>query len=141
MDFIRYAEASASLVNTSLDSRDALVEHLTGRAWLQPQCTDRDVATLRRFQRELRSVFEASGELEAGAVITGLNALMEKYPITPMISDHDDHLHLHVATRSASVRNARIWSHGPWYASASSRITASPSSADSPLRSWAGSTT
>jgi hypothetical protein len=108
VDFIRYAEASASLVNTSLESRDALVDHLTGRAWLQPQCTDRDASTLRRFQRELRPVFEASGEQEAGAVITGLNDLMEKYPITPMISDHDDHLHLHVATRSASVSELLI---------------------------------
>ncbi|HEX6149334.1 CGNR zinc finger domain-containing protein [Nocardioides sp.] len=108
MDFIRYAEASASLVNTALADRDDLATHLAGRAWLQPQCTDRDVASLRRFQRELRPVFEASGVHDAGVVITALNALMEKYPITPMISDHDDNLHMHVATRSASVSELLI---------------------------------
>ncbi|MGH3347851.1 MAG: CGNR zinc finger domain-containing protein, partial [Nocardioides sp.] len=73
------------------------------------QCTDRDAAALRRFQRELRPVFEASDVEEADVVITGLNELMEKYPITPMISDHDpSDLHLHVATRSASVSELLI---------------------------------
>ena len=34
---------------------------------------------------------------------------MEKYPITPMISDHDpDDLHLHVATRAATVSELLI---------------------------------
>jgi predicted RNA-binding Zn ribbon-like protein len=109
MDFIRYAEASASLVNSALADRDDLVAHLAARQWLQPQCTDRDAAALRRFQRELRPVFDASETKDAAAVITGLNELMEKYPITPMISDHDpSHLHLHVATRSASVSELLI---------------------------------
>ncbi len=109
MDFIRYAEASASLVNTAIGDRDDLVAYLAGRQWLQPQCTDRDVGAVRRFQRELRPVFDASEGEDAAAVITGLNELMEKYPITPMISDHDpSDLHLHVATRSASVSELLI---------------------------------
>jgi predicted RNA-binding Zn ribbon-like protein len=109
VDFIRYAEASASLVNTTLADRGELAAQLDGREWLQPQCTDRDAAALRRFQRELRPVFEASDVEDAAAVVTGLNALMEKYPITPMISDHDpSDLHLHVATRSASVSELLI---------------------------------
>ena len=109
MDFIRYAEASASLVNTAIGGRDDLVAHLAGRQWLQPQCTDRDAGAVRRFQRELRPVFDASEVEDAAAVITGLNELMEKYPITPMISDHDpSDLHLHVATRSASVSELLI---------------------------------
>jgi hypothetical protein len=104
MDFIRYAEASAELVNAELTDRDALVDHLPGRVWLHEQCTDRDAQVLRRFQRELRPVFEASGSEDVDRVIRGLNELMEKYPITPMISDHDpDDLHLHVATRAATV--------------------------------------
>ena len=109
MDFIRYAEASASLLNTELAGRDDLVAHLPGRQWLHPQCTDRDAAALRRFQKELRPVFEASEAENVPVVITGLNALMEKHPITPMISDHDPaDLHLHVATRSATVSELLI---------------------------------
>jgi hypothetical protein len=109
VDFIRYAEASASLLNTELAGRDDLVAHLPGRQWLHPQCTDRDAAALRRFQKELRPVFEASEAENVPVVITGLNALMEKHPITPMISDHDPaDLHLHVATRSATVSELLI---------------------------------
>jgi predicted RNA-binding Zn ribbon-like protein len=109
VDFIRYAEASASLLNTELAGRDDLVAHLPGRQWLHPQCTDRDAAALRRFQKELRPVFEASEAENVAVVITGLNALMEKHPITPMISDHDPaDLHLHVATRSATVSELLI---------------------------------
>jgi hypothetical protein len=109
MDFIRYAEASANLLNASLPDRDAVVAHLPGRQWLHPSCTDRDASVLRRFQRELRPVFEASGTGDVAGVIGGLNELMEKYPITPMISDHDaNRLHLHVATRSASVSELLI---------------------------------
>lgn len=104
MDFIRYAEASASLLNAELPDRDALVDHLARRQWLHESCTDRDAGVLRRFQRELRPVFEASDARNVAGVIAGLNELMEKYPITPMISDHDpDDLHLHVASRAASV--------------------------------------
>ena len=64
---------------------------------------------LRRFQRELRPVFEASDTDDVRGVIDGLNGLMEKYPITPMISDHDpSDLHLHVATRDATVSELLI---------------------------------
>lgn len=109
MDFVRYADASASLVNAALADRDGLVALLVSREWLQEQATDRDAFVLRRFQRELRPVFEASDAGDIDAVIEGLNVLMEKYPITPMISAHDpDDLHLHVATRSASVSELLI---------------------------------
>ena len=59
MDFLRYAESSAALLNAELPDLDALVGFLENRAWLQPQVNDRDVVVLRRFQRELRPVFEA----------------------------------------------------------------------------------
>ena len=109
MDFVRYAERAAALVNAPLTDREALVAHLADRAWLHPSCSDRDATVLRRFQRELRPVFEASDAEVTGGVISGLNDLMEKHPITPMISNHDpDNLHLHVATRSASVSELLI---------------------------------
>lgn len=104
MDFIRYAEASASLLNTELPDVDALLAHLPTREWLHPTVTDRDVAALRSFQDELRPVFEASDRGEVRSVVTRLNDLLIKHPVTPMISDHDpDHLHMHVANRAASV--------------------------------------
>jgi hypothetical protein len=109
MDFVRYAERAAALVNASLADRGELVDHLADRAWLHQSCSDRDATVLRKFQRELRPVFEASDIELAGGVISGLNDLMEKHPITPMISDHDpNNLHLHVATRSASVSELLI---------------------------------
>ena len=109
MDFVRYAERAAALVNASLADRGELVDHLADRAWLHESCSDRDATVLRKFQRELRPVFEASDIELTGGVISGLNDLMEKHPITPMISDHDpNNLHLHVATRSASVSELLI---------------------------------
>ena len=104
MDFIRYAESGAALVNADVFDVPALTRYLEGREWLHGQCSEKDVAALRRFQKELRPVFEASGEGDVPTVIGGLNALMERHPVTPMISDHDpDNLHMHVANRAASV--------------------------------------
>ena len=109
MDFIRYAERSAGLLNTELVDVDALVGHLEGRDWLHAQCTERDCQLLRRFQRELRPVFEASSADDRAGVISGLNELMVRHPITPRISDHDPgDLHLHVATKVASVADLLI---------------------------------
>lgn len=109
MDFLRYAESAASLVNAGLADLDALVDHLATRAWLCDQCTEADVEDLRSFQEELRPVFEASDDGRTSAVVGGLNELMAQHPITPMISDHDPaDLHLHVATRAASVAELLI---------------------------------
>ena len=104
MDFVGYAEGSARLLNAELTGPDALVAMLPGREWLHPQVTERDVTTLRRFQRELRPVFDAAEAGDVQATIDLLNDAMVRHPITPRISDHDpDDLHLHVATKSASV--------------------------------------
>ncbi|MET1060096.1 MAG: CGNR zinc finger domain-containing protein [Nocardioides sp.] len=109
MDFIRYAESGAALVNADVFDVPALTRYLEDREWLQEQCTEKDPTTLRRFQKELRPVFEASGAGDVPSVIRGLNALMERHPVTPMISDHDlTDLHLHVANRSASVSELLI---------------------------------
>ncbi len=109
VDFVRYAEASAALVNTELADLTALRAHLAGREWLVAQCRDRDVVTLRRFQGALRRVYEASDAGEVQGVIAELNDLMEQHPITPRISDHDpDDLHLHVAIKAASVATLLI---------------------------------
>ncbi len=109
MDFVRYAEASARLLNAELTTPADLVAILPGREWLHPQVTDRDVTTLRRFQKELRPVFSAADAGDTRATIDGLNDAMVRHPVTPRISDHDpDDLHLHVATKSASVAELLI---------------------------------
>lgn len=104
MDFIAYAESAAGLLNAELADLDDLNELLAGRAWLRRQTTEKDVTHLRRFVTDLRPVFVASGEGDVQAVVTGLNELLDRHPVTPMISDHDlGNLHLHVANRAASV--------------------------------------
>jgi predicted RNA-binding Zn ribbon-like protein len=109
VDFIRYAESGASLLNADLPDVDGLVEYLDGREWLQPQCTDRDSAQLRKFQKELRPVFEASDADDTTGVVGRLNDLLERHPGTPMISAHDPgNLHMHVANRAASVAELLI---------------------------------
>lgn len=111
MDFVRYAEASAALVNAEPGDVEALRAHLAGqgRDWLVGQCTDDDVTALHRFLAALHEVFEAGSADDVSAVIDRLNSLMEQHPISPRISDHDpDNLHLHVATRAASVADLLI---------------------------------
>ena len=104
MDFIRYAERAASLVNADLADESALREHLADRSWLHRSVAPGDVASLQAFQADLRPVFEASDVDDVPLVVSQLNDLLAAHPVTPMISDHDpDNLHMHVANRAASV--------------------------------------
>ena len=80
MDFVRYADSSAHLVNAVLPDAAAVRALLKTRAWLHDQCTDRDAMVLRKFQRELCPVFEASGAGEVAAVTARLNALLLAAP-------------------------------------------------------------
>jgi len=103
VDFVRYAERSAVLLNTDLPDVEALQEHLAGREWLAEQALDRDAMLLRKFQRELRPVYEASADGDGTTVVDLLNELMVRHPITPRISDHAGDLHIHAASKSQSV--------------------------------------
>lgn len=109
MDFIRYAERSAHLVNAELDDAAALKDALADRAWLHDQVADRDATALRRFQRELRPVYEASDRGEEHEVVGLLNGLLAKHPVTPYIAGHGPedgeppNWHMHVADRQSSV--------------------------------------
>ena len=54
-------------------------------------------------------MFEASDVGDTRLVIDSINELMERHPITPMVSDHDGkNLHLHVASRADSVADLLI---------------------------------
>ena len=109
VDFVRYAESSAALLNADLTDREAVAAHLAHRAWLRSQVTDRDAAMLRRFCKDLRPAFEASDAGDGQAVVDVLNALIERHPITPRIADHNpQHLHIHVANKAASVADLVI---------------------------------
>jgi len=109
VDFIRYAESAAALLNTELPDVDALLAHISRREWLHATVIERDVASLRGFQLALRPVFEASDRGDVRAVVSTLNDLLVEHPVTPMISDHDPRdLHMHVANRAASVSELLI---------------------------------
>ena len=104
MDFIRYAEAAAALLNADLAEVDGLAAHLADRPRLQERATDRDCMLLRKLQRELRPVFDAGEAGDVAAVVDGLNGLLARHPLTPQVSGHDGNaLHLHVGTGEASV--------------------------------------
>jgi predicted RNA-binding Zn ribbon-like protein len=108
MDFVRYAERSAGLVNTPLEDADAVVGFLDQRVWLHEQVVERDATALRRFQRELRPVFEASSVGDQQRVVDQLNTLLAKHPVTPHIAGHGGEpghpsWHMHVADRQSSV--------------------------------------
>jgi predicted RNA-binding Zn ribbon-like protein len=104
VDFVGYADRSATLVNAALHDRADLEELLEDRTWLLPGVADRDLSTLRRLQRELRPVFEASARGDEQEVVARLNALFARHPVTPYIAGHDaQSWHLHVADRASSV--------------------------------------
>ncbi|MGH3498535.1 MAG: CGNR zinc finger domain-containing protein [Nocardioidaceae bacterium] len=109
MDFVRYAERAAELVNGSLADADEARGFLVSRRWLVPQVVDKDAATLRRFQRDLRPLFEAATREDETEVVSRLNELLAKHPITPYIAGHSsESWHLHVSNRSSSVAQLLI---------------------------------
>ena len=108
MDFVRYAERAAELVNADPGSTEELLALLKDRAWLHGSVTDRDPAALHRFVRRLRPVFEASSSGDEQDVVDRLNALLATHPVTPYIAEHggsgrDAGWHMHVADRRSSV--------------------------------------
>jgi predicted RNA-binding Zn ribbon-like protein len=104
MDFVRYAERSADLVNADIDDAGALMRFVGERTWLHEHVLERDATALRRFQRELRPVFEASSARDESEVVGLLNGLLAKHPVTPCIASHEPgKWHIHVADRTSSV--------------------------------------
>lgn len=104
MDFVRYADLAAGLVNADLESYAGLEAWLADRQWLQRRVEERDLAPLRRLRRELRPIFESSDAGSEHAVVDQVNALLMKHPVRPYIAGRDaDSWHLHVAERGSSV--------------------------------------
>jgi predicted RNA-binding Zn ribbon-like protein len=104
VDFVRYADLAAALVNARLEDRADLISYLDTREWLHDRVEDRDVAPLKRLRRDLRAVFEASAAGDEGTVVELVNALLARHPVSPYIAGHDSQTwHLHVAERGSSV--------------------------------------
>jgi predicted RNA-binding Zn ribbon-like protein len=104
VDFVRYADLAANLVNAPLESSADLAQYLSARQWLLRRLDERDLAPLKRLQRELRPVFVAASSGDAEEVVTRVNHLLSKYPVSPHIAGHDSQSwHLHVAERGSSV--------------------------------------
>ena len=114
MDFVRYAERAAGLVNADLDDVEQLIRFLEERQWLHRSVVDKDAGALRKFVKELRPVFEASNAGDERAVVASLNALLAKHPVTPYIAGHDStgpvgtRWHMHVADQQSSVSELLI---------------------------------
>ncbi|NYG60048.1 putative RNA-binding Zn ribbon-like protein [Nocardioides daedukensis] len=109
MDVVGYAEAAAGLLNADLADADALIDFLEGREWLHRQIVDKDIPALRKFQTQLRPVFEAAENDDPQGTVNGLNALMERHPITPRIFEHaPGKLQLHVANKASTVSDLII---------------------------------
>ncbi|MEP6665592.1 MAG: CGNR zinc finger domain-containing protein [Nocardioidaceae bacterium] len=104
MDFVRYADLAASLVNERLDTYDDLSTHLKKRQWLLPRLEERDLGPIKRLRRELRPIFVASDAGDEKEVVSLVNALLARYPVSPHIAGHDsESWHLHVAERGSTV--------------------------------------
>lgn len=104
MDFVRYADLAAGLVNAPMESRADLVAYLSSREWLQERAEERDLAPLKRLRRDVRAVFEASDAGDEEAVVELVNALLSRHAVSPYIAGHDSQTwHLHVAERGSSV--------------------------------------
>jgi predicted RNA-binding Zn ribbon-like protein len=104
VDFVRYADLAAEVVNAPLETKDDLSALLEKRPGLKPRAEERDLAPIRRLRRELRAIFEASATGEEDQVVELINALLTKHPVSPFVAGHDSQTwHLHVAERGSSV--------------------------------------
>lgn len=92
------------LLNADVSDAGRVRDFVSERSWLVEQVTDRDANVLKRLQRGLRPVFEASNAGDGATVVSRLNELLAKHPVSPYIAGHDSQSwHLHVSDRQSSV--------------------------------------
>lgn len=113
MDFEAYASYAVDLASTEpserhpddpLTSVDGLRSFLATRPWMVERAHQADLAPLSVLRGELRQVFTAAADGDSAATVRRLNDLLERHPVTPSISGHDDtDWHLHVADTSGPV--------------------------------------
>jgi predicted RNA-binding Zn ribbon-like protein len=113
VDFEAYANYAVDLVSTApcerypddpLTDLDGLRAFLAPRDWMVSRVRRADLAPLAELRSELRAVFDAAAGGDSPTMVARLNALLERHPVTPSISGHDDaDWHLHVAETSGPV--------------------------------------
>lgn len=104
MDFDAYAATAVRLVNTALTDADDLRGLFPPGSWQRGELAARDLPAFRRGQRRLREIFALGVAGRDAEVVTGLNELLDNYPVRPRISGHDaTDWHMHVTGRGASV--------------------------------------
>jgi len=92
------------LLNADLSSVGRLEQHLSSRPWLVERIHAGDPAALRRFQRHLAAIADASAAGDGAEAVALLNRLLARHAIHPRISGHDAGTwHLHVSDTDASV--------------------------------------
>jgi predicted RNA-binding Zn ribbon-like protein len=104
VEFASYAEGAIDLVNAQLDSLEDLRRHLGERPWLTARAKPADLSVVKRLQAELAAIVDASAAQQDSDVVRLLNDALEKYPISPRLSGHDNQpWHLHVGDTHANV--------------------------------------
>ena len=104
MEFASYAEGAVDLVNAQLDSLKDLRRPLGERPWLTARAKPADLSAVKRLQAELAAIVDASAAQHDSDVVRLLNDALEKYPISPRLSGHDNQpWHLHVGDTHANV--------------------------------------
>jgi predicted RNA-binding Zn ribbon-like protein len=113
VDFEAYANYAVDLVSSEPSERhpddpltdlDGLRAFLALRDWMVPRASPADLAPLADLRSELRAVFDDAARGDSQAMVGRLNALLQRHPVTPSISGHDDaDWHLHVAETSGPV--------------------------------------
>ncbi len=104
MEFASYAEGAVDLINAQIGSVEDLRRHLGERPWVTTRASPADVSAVKRLQAELAAIVDASAAQHHGDVVRLLNGALEKYPISPRLSDHDNQpWHLHVGDTHANV--------------------------------------
>lgn len=117
MDLNTYADLAVRLVNSTKRGRDhgdglATAESyralVSDRPHLAGQVTGTDLEALRLLRDELRQIFAAADQGQAGQVAEWLNALLTRHPIHQELISHDGqgwHVHL-VESGSVADRHA-----------------------------------
>lgn len=113
MDIAHYANMAVQLVNT--DRAGQGIDQLTsledlrallgpGRQQWRSRSTPEDLAELLGVRAQLRRVFALASAGNEGDAVDALNALLDRYPVSPQISGHDDRdWHLHMSDKARTV--------------------------------------
>jgi predicted RNA-binding Zn ribbon-like protein len=113
VDFETYASYAVDLVSSEPSERqpdDPLADlaglraFLASRPWMSTRARRADLAPLVELRAELRAVFDAARHGDSPTAVRRINALLDRHPIAPSISGHDDSdWHLHVADSRGPV--------------------------------------